>query len=155
MAARGAACIRHMNDHRRTLAEPDGPTRVRTHGEVAARPRGRKTTGRAIYESRGALANILSQTPRAEEVTVNEPTDALSHAQTGVAALIACVVQTLNESDPSFQQRFLDRLERAYLHFRDNTEGPVAQELELLSGTRQLLTGWNPIRGQGKPFLQD
>jgi len=96
MAARGAACIRHMNDHRRTLAEPDGPTRVRTHGELAARLRGRKTTGRAIYESRGALANILSQTPRAEEVTVNEPTDALSHAQTGVAALIACVVQTLN-----------------------------------------------------------
>ena len=84
-----------------------------------------------------------------------EPNDDLSHAQTGVAALVACVVQTLNESDPSFQQRFLDRLQRAFLHFRDNTEGPVAQELELLSATRQLLTGWNPITGQGKPFLQD
>jgi hypothetical protein len=41
---------------------------------------------------------------------VTEPKDDLSHAQTGVAALVACVVQTLNESDPSFQQRFLDRL---------------------------------------------
>jgi hypothetical protein len=88
-------------------------------------------------------------------MTVTEGQDDLSHALTGVAALVACVVQTLNETDPSFQHRFLDRLERAYLHFRDNTEGPVAQELELLSATRQLLTGWNPITGQGKPFLQD
>ena len=88
-------------------------------------------------------------------MTVTEPKDDLFHAQTGLAALVTCVVQTLNESDPSFQQRFLDRLERAYLRFRDNTKGPVAQELELLSSTRQLLTGWNPIRGQGKPFLQD
>lgn len=57
-------------------------------------------------------SSIFRCAPRraAEEVTVTEPKDDLSHAQTGVAALVACVVQTLNESDPSFQQRFLDRL---------------------------------------------
>jgi hypothetical protein len=88
-------------------------------------------------------------------MTVAERQDDLSHVQSGVAALIACIVQTVNESDPSFQQRFLDRLERALLHFRDNSEGPVTQELELLSETRQLLAGWNSITGQGKPFLQD
>jgi hypothetical protein len=27
--------------------------------------------------------------------------------------------------------------------------------LELLNWTRELLTGWNPIQGQGKPFLED
>jgi hypothetical protein len=88
-------------------------------------------------------------------MTVTEPKDDLFHVQTGLAALVTCVVQTLNESDPSFQQRFLDRLERAYLHFRDNSEGPVTQELELLTSTRQLLTAWNPITGQAKPFEQD
>jgi hypothetical protein len=67
----------------------------------------------------------------------------LVHAKRGMAALTACVVQTLNESDPTFQKRFLERLERAYYEFRDNLEGDVNQELQLFSLTRGYLTGWN------------
>ncbi|MCV3243766.1 hypothetical protein [Mesorhizobium sp. ZC-5] len=79
----------------------------------------------------------------------------LHRAKRGVAILAACVVQTLNESDPSFEERFLERLRRAYSELRDNTEGDVIQELELLSWTREYLTGFSKFTGQGKPFLSD
>jgi hypothetical protein len=79
----------------------------------------------------------------------------LDHLKRGAAILGACVVQTLNESDPSFQTRFLERLEGAYRELKDNTDGPVQQEMELLSWTRSLLTGFDIVGGQGKPFLSD
>ena len=41
-----------------------------------------------------------------------------------VAALVACIVQTLRESDPSFQERFLDRLGGGTERY-DMTSGPV------------------------------
>ena len=77
------------------------------------------------------------------------------HIRRGVAALTACVVQTLNESDPTFQKRFLKRLDRAYDLIRDDTEGDVRQELELLSSVREVLTGWSWTKGRDKPFLED
>jgi hypothetical protein len=62
--------------------------------------------------------------------------DDLFHVKRGIAALSACIVQTMNESDPTFQKRFLERLERAYYKLRDN--GGATQELELLSWVREL-----------------
>lgn len=79
----------------------------------------------------------------------------LGHAKKGTAILAACIVQTLSESDPSFQARFLARLAAAYGELRDNTDGSVQNELELLSWTRELLTGFNMVSGQGKPFLAE
>jgi hypothetical protein len=79
----------------------------------------------------------------------------LHRAKRGTAILIACVVQTLNESDPSFEERFLERLGRAYGELKDNFDGDVRQELELVNWTREFLTGWSPITGQGKKFLED
>jgi hypothetical protein len=67
--------------------------------------------------------------------------------------MFACLVQTINETDPSFQERFSAKLEEGYREFKDHTEGDVTQELELFSWTREYLTGWNMITGQGKPFL--
>jgi hypothetical protein len=46
-------------------------------------------------------------------------------------------------------------LEGAYRELKDNTDGPVQQEMELLSWTRSLLTGFDIVGGQGKPFLSD
>ncbi len=77
----------------------------------------------------------------------------LNHLKKGVAVLGACVVQTLNESDPSFQTRFLERLAAAYRELKDNTDGDVQQEMELLAWTRSLLTGFEHSTGQGAPFL--
>lgn len=79
----------------------------------------------------------------------------LHRAKRGMAALTACIVQTLNESDPTFETRFLDRLGRVYYEFRDNSEGDVVQELELFSWTREYLTGFSTFRGQEKPLLGD
>jgi hypothetical protein len=79
----------------------------------------------------------------------------LHRVKRGVAALVTCVVATLNESDPSFQKRFLEKLDKAYYKFRDDTDGDVTQELELLSWTTEYLSGWNKVTGQGKPLLAD
>lgn len=79
----------------------------------------------------------------------------LDHLKKATAVLAACVVQTLDESDPSFEGRFLERLERAYRELKDNTDGDVQHEMELLSWTRSLLTGFSHIDGQGAPFLKD
>jgi hypothetical protein len=53
-----------------------------------------------------------------------------------VALLATCLVQTLNETDPSFKERFLERLERAYSDVRNDDHA----DLELLSWMRELLT---------------
>jgi hypothetical protein len=41
----------------------------------------------------------------------------------------------------------------AYRELKDNTDGNVIQEMELLSWTRSYLTGFDFVTGQGKPFL--
>lgn len=82
-----------------------------------------------------------------------EKTTELHRAKRGVAALTACVVQTLNESDPTFRERFLENLGKVYYEFRDDTDGDVIQELELFQWTREYLTGWSKFTGQGKPLL--
>jgi len=79
----------------------------------------------------------------------------LFHTRRSVAAVITCIVQTLNESDPTFRKRFLKRLERACDLLREDMEGDVRQELELLSSVRELLTGWSWTSGRGEPFLRD
>jgi hypothetical protein len=82
----------------------------------------------------------------------------LHRAKRGVAVLVTCIIQTMNETDPTFQERCLKRMSDAYYEVRDNYDGrwdgEVNQELELLSWTRELLTGWNFVTGQGNPFLE-
>jgi hypothetical protein len=104
------------------------------------------------------MQNTDSQSQQVEEPDASKTppmvTDRdLQHAKHGTAILVTCLVQTLNESDPTFQERLLGRLREAYYEVRDNSDGDVRQELELLSWTQELLTGWNIVTGQGKPFL--
>jgi hypothetical protein len=73
----------------------------------------------------------------------------LNHTKKGTAALIACLVQTLNESDPAFQDRFLERLASSYNHLRDSELASI-HELELLAHTREVLTGIGFGHGQGE-----
>ena len=80
--------------------------------------------------------------------------DDLFHATKGTAVLVTCIVQTLNESDPSFRTRFLERLGRAYTHLRDRPGPDPIRQLELISWTRELLTGFSMSTGQGEPFLE-
>ena len=83
----------------------------------------------------------------------DEKTTELHRAKRGAAILATVIVQTINESDPTFQARFLDRLARAYRELKDNTDGDVIQEMELLSWTRTYLTGFDHVTGQNAPFL--
>ena len=81
----------------------------------------------------------------------------LGRLKRGTAALTACLVKTLNESDPTFQARFNEHLGTAYDKFQ-NQEGPYTQgagltELELLSWVKEMLTSRSFTGGQREPFL--
>ena len=89
--------------------------------------------------------------------------DELWAVKTGAAALAVCMVRTLEKSDPHFEQRFLEHLDRAYDHFRDNhgtwtrSDGSprdLQNVFEMLAWTRELLTGWNNVSGQRDPLLK-
>jgi len=84
-----------------------------------------------------------------------EPKSDLDRAKNGMAILSACIVQTMNDADPTFRDRFLERLSHAYSDLRNKAAGNVVEELELLSWTRELLTGFSIVSGQGKPFQKD
>lgn len=79
----------------------------------------------------------------------------LHRAKLGMTIVSACIVQTMNETDPTFQDRFLSRARAAYYELKDNTDGNVKEQMEALSWTMELLTGFDPINGQQQPFLSD
>ncbi|WP_247366893.1 hypothetical protein [Bradyrhizobium sp. 18] len=95
---------------------------------------------------------------------MTDPRDNQWSAKTASAVLAACIVRTIEETDPTFADRFLANVDRAYNHFRDNpvmwkrkdgSPRDLQDVLEALSWTNHLITGWNPITGQGEPFLKD
>jgi hypothetical protein len=70
----------------------------------------------------------------------------------GPAVLVTCIVQTLAESNSTFQARFLNRLERAYRELREDPKATL-HTLAELSWVRELLTGRSVVSGYGEPFL--
>jgi hypothetical protein len=93
---------------------------------------------------------------------MNGHTDDQWQLKSGAATLAVCIVRTLQQSDPDFESRFLANLDRAYHHYRDNhghwtrrdgSPREVQDVCEMLAWTRELLTGWSNITGQGEPFL--
>jgi hypothetical protein len=72
---------------------------------------------------------------------MSAPTDDLWQLKTGTAALAVCIVRTLQKSDPDFEDRFLETLDRAYDHFRerniatraDGSRRDVQNVLEMLA----------------------
>ena len=86
----------------------------------------------------------------------SNPEDArsdLHRAKLGTAVLAACLAETLNETDPTFRDRFLSKMETAYYKLRDDSDGDQVEQMELLDWTRSLLTGFDKISGQGEPFF--
>ena len=81
--------------------------------------------------------------------------------RTGAAALATCIVRTFQEADPTFEERFLKKLDEAYYRFRDDNNAvradgsprAVTGVLEMLAWTNEFLTGWNRVTGQQKPLL--
>lgn len=78
--------------------------------------------------------------------------EAIDETKTGIAVLVTALVHTLNESDPTFQARFLERLAQAG-YSRKNGEHPSGlDEMEVLGWTTEFITGFSPIGGQGEPL---
>jgi hypothetical protein len=82
-------------------------------------------------------------------------TDDLHQAKLAAAALDACIVQTLNESDPTFEPRFLDRLGREYEKYRNNSDADPVHVLDAIHWTGELLKGWNPVPKQAAPRMRE
>lgn len=80
---------------------------------------------------------------------MSDPSDP---AKSATAVLIACLVKAMSESEPSFQDRFVANLDRAYRKRKD--DGATISELESLSWTRELITGFSQAKGGGAPFLK-
>ena len=80
-----------------------------------------------------------------------EKFDDLSRAKHSAALLAACIVETANDSDPTFKARFLDRLAEAHqlVRHEPQTDG------EVFSWVREILTGFSFSKGPGKPFLPE
>ena len=64
---------------------------------------------------------------------MSHPQLPLDPAKRAVATLALCIVQTLSESDPTFRERFLNRLAALYRDLRDHEPTPDLDGLELLS----------------------
>lgn len=84
---------------------------------------------------------------------MSEPSE-LAGVKRGAAILATCIVQVINESDPTFKGRLLDKLVKAYNELKNSSEEAVIDELEIVAWTRELLTGWSPDRGQGRAFME-
>lgn len=68
----------------------------------------------------------------------------------GTAVIATCLVQTIEETHPGFTQSLLSKLGKAYGEVREEAG---TDQLELINWTRELITGWNIVSGQGRPFL--
>lgn len=79
----------------------------------------------------------------------------LMRTQVGVSILAATLVKTLNETDTTFQDRFLKNLTAAHYKLRDDTPGIVQEQMELLTCVRELITGFSHFTGQGEPFFPE
>ncbi len=71
------------------------------------------------------------------------PTD---QTRMAAAILVACVIQTLDEFDPTVQRRFLDRLENAYDDVRDRMGTDC---LEALIWVREILQSGDLLPSPG------
>ncbi|WGM31484.1 hypothetical protein [Brevundimonas sp. NIBR11] len=76
----------------------------------------------------------------------------LDNTKRGIAAMITALVHTMNETDPTFQRRFLARLDQAE-YSRRNSERPAeVDEMELYSWTSSFITGFDFVTGKGDPL---
>ena len=77
----------------------------------------------------------------------------LHQSKRGVALLVAALVETLAETDPTFKARMLKRLIWAYEEIKDDGSGDI-NTLELINWTREDLTGVSMFTGQGKRLFE-
>ena len=78
----------------------------------------------------------------------------LHDTKRGVAILVTCLVETLKDTDPTFQDRFIENLDRAYRITREQFDDQTLDRHELIRWVQTTITGWSSITGQGKPFFE-
>ncbi len=76
----------------------------------------------------------------------------LDDVKRGIGAMVTALVHTLNETDPSFQKRFLARLDQAQYSRKNGDRPAEVDELELYSWTASFITGFDFVTGRGDPL---
>lgn len=77
---------------------------------------------------------------------------AIDDTKLGVATIVTALVDTLNETDPTFKRRFLERLGQAGYSRKNGRRPSELDEIELLNWTTEFITGFSGISGQGEPL---
>ncbi|MBC7584162.1 MAG: hypothetical protein H7316_10480 [Tardiphaga sp.] len=75
----------------------------------------------------------------------------LKNVKKATAIMFAAMVDALTETNPNFKDAFVNRLDQAYGDIRHDSDDLNA--LELVSWTRTLITGFDHVTGQNKPFF--
>lgn len=76
----------------------------------------------------------------------------LENVKKATAMMFAALVDTLVGTDSPQAKLFVEKLDKLYHHIRDDTDDLNA--LELLSGTRTMITGFSQAEGQGVPIMK-
>jgi hypothetical protein len=71
----------------------------------------------------------------------------------GLAIVTACLVDTLDEGDPTFKAKFLERVALARDKVQNDSQFNFQYQTELLMRVENFLKGWSDATGQGKTFL--
>jgi hypothetical protein len=83
----------------------------------------------------------------------------LNQVKQAVAVISTCIADALAEINPAFKNQFVANLDRAYTTLRDKGGtgmNPTAvHDLELISWTRMMVTGFSVSTDQGKTFFEE
>jgi hypothetical protein len=79
----------------------------------------------------------------------------MDDVKAAIALLFASLVEVAEEAgDEQFRDRFKRSIDAAYSKVRDGGPGAAKCDLETISWTRELVTGFNWKDGQQNPFLK-
>ena len=76
----------------------------------------------------------------------------LDNVKKATAMMFAAIIDTLVGTDSPQAKVFDQKLDQIYHHIRDDTDDLNA--LELLSWTRNMITGFSRVDGQGAPLMK-
>lgn len=78
--------------------------------------------------------------------------DSLRTTKNATAAMFTVLVQVLDQRMPGVEAAFLERLGQAFAETKNDSAD--LNGVELMRWTQSLLTGFDLVQGQGRPFLE-
>ena len=77
----------------------------------------------------------------------------VSAMKAGIAAIMGCMVETMEEMQPGSRERFIHKIGQACANLRESEQGNHVDAVELVIWTGELVSGWNNAWRKGGPFI--